>query len=143
MAYTNEDKEAFARKDRLIVAQSTLERAIEYHVGANSSFKLSDVLLTAKTFFDHVFNMADGNNVTTEHSEVKTKETPGGLCAGGSYVSNSDAVCLPTPTVAQTEWLEKIKEKYGFSKENVWEKCKKYPSNKEDAIEIIKIMKGN
>ncbi len=134
MSYTQEDKEAFARKDRMIVAQSTLERAMEFHSMQKTIASLDEIKATAKSLFDYVFCLADNKPILTGKSNGSVTS------CGHSSVDVGD---IPAPTLAQMEWLDKIQDKYGFSKEQIWEKCKKYPSNKDEAIEIMKQLKGN
>lgn len=123
MSYSQEDKEAFARKDRMIVAQSTLQRAIEY--AALYKIKQDEVLEVAETFFNYVFSKADGyGNTGNNNDNASTSNT------------------VPTPTLKQKEWLDRIQEKHGFSAEEVFHQYGKFPNNKNEALEVVKIMKG-
>jgi len=126
--YSDEDKEAFARKDRMIVAQTCLERAIETLsiTDESKNFSVSTTLSLADEYYNYVFDKADnkhGSNVN-----------------GDSVVHNSSPT--PQPTVNQKKWLDNIAKKYGYNKEDVWENYKKYPSTAEEAVECVKILKG-
>ncbi len=134
--YTEEDKAAFARKDRMIVAQTSLERSIETVLSLGShgleKFTLQAikqrVFETAEEYYDWVFNKADGE----------------GNVNNGSVRNTTDSIVpvLPTPTKQQLEWLGKIESKYGFTKEDIWKKCNMYPGNKDEAVVVTKLMKG-
>lgn len=126
--YSDEDKEAFARKDRMIVAQTCIERAIElleYDTEADAD-RLRRVLEIADKLFDYVFDKADNKHGSNDN--------------GDSVVHNSSST--PQPTVNQKKWLDNIAKKYGYNTEDVWDNYKKYPSTAEEAVECVKILKG-
>ena len=126
MAYTEEDKVAFARKDRMIVDQTCLERAIEF-ADVFEIKNRSEVIDIAETFYTWVFNKADN----VEKVDGRTNSS----VDGGSGV-------VPTPTKQQLEWLKKIEDKYGYTREDIWNKCNMYPGNKDEAVVVTKLMKG-
>jgi hypothetical protein len=47
----------------------------------------------------------------------------------------------PVPTKDQIKWLDSIKEKYGFTKEQVFDTSGSYPSTKEMAIKVVQQLK--
>jgi hypothetical protein len=124
--YTQSELNAFARKDRMIVAQTSLERAIEYKPNAD----IQTVLEIADKFYDYVFRRADGVSNTDSNMVDSTERV------------NKETV-IPVPTKKQGEWLNKITEKYGFTNEEVFTKYGKYPQSKEEAIECVRVLKGN
>jgi hypothetical protein len=133
--YTEEDKAAFARKDRMIVAQTCLERAIEF-ADVFEIKNRSEIIDIAETFYTWVFGKADGESHTAEKNFVEK------VNGGTNSNTGSSSNVLPVATKQQLEWLKKIEDKYGYTKEDIWKKCKMYPGNKDEAVEVTKLMKG-
>ncbi len=124
MAELNKDIDE--RKQRMIVAQTSLDRAISaLGIGKESSSYIS----LAEEFFTWVFSQAD--EVVRTKKPTIVKEDKG-------------TVDIPTPTKPQLEWLEKIQKQYGFTKEQVYKAINGYPNNKDGASKVVKILqKGN
>ncbi len=136
MANEQVDPEVWARKDRMIVAQSSLKAATEFVVGKNNLGGSLSVIEVAETFYTWVFGKADGESHTAEKNFVEK------VNGGTNSNTDSSSNVLPVATKQQLEWLKKIEDKYGYTKEDIWKKCKRYPGNKDEAVEVTKLMKG-
>lgn len=109
------------RRQKLIVAQSSVKSAIDYTAG--HEYSLDMVLQVADKIFDWVMNKGNNSGVTN------------------NSVSNTVAASIPTPTLKQREWLDKIEAKHGYTHEQIKKVYGKYPSTKEEALDCIKMMK--
>jgi len=125
--YTEEDKEAFRKKDILNARMSALKAVASNHEGK----EFGDIQFRSEA--DLYFKW-----LTQDQDWSNGKEISGG---SNSNVNSGNIVC-PTPTKVQLEWLKKIEDKYNFTKEQVWAKCGKYPGNKDESVEVVKTMKG-
>jgi hypothetical protein len=127
---TDNYKENDDRRQKLIVAQTCLERAIETLeiLSAGTAGNVADVFPIADVYYNYVFDKADNKHGLNDSSS--------------NIVSNSHLSPTPQPTVNQEKWLDNIAKKYGYSKKDVWENYKKYPSTAEEAVECVKILKG-
>lgn len=117
------------RRQRLIVAQSSIKAAIDYN--ANHEDSLDKVLHCANEIFDWVINKGDNNEVNSKPS----------ISCSGSNMSNNYTGSVPVPTLKQKEWLDKIETKHGFTPKQVKEVYGKYPLTKEEALECIRMLK--
>ncbi len=124
--YSEEDIKAFERKDRLNARMSALKAAST--VSEGSVVPAEVIIGEADKYYGWL----------TQDQEWKDGNIP----MGTDVVSNNNTVSnLPVPTTEQMKWLNLIKENYGFTQEQVFEAFKKYPANKDQAIEMVKQLK--
>ncbi len=129
----NYDPKDDERRQRLIVAQSSIKTAIDFF-GPESEISLQNVINKADEIFDWV--MSKGETFSGDNNGSGSGDRTNSPAVGGG--TNS----IPTPTLKQKEWIDKIAEKHGFTAEQIYAKCKKYPATKDEAIECVKTMKG-
>ena len=102
-------KEEWAAKDRLIARQTCVKAACNFSSGLPTSINV--VLSNAETLFNWIYEK--------ENETVKTT--------------------CPTPTAEQASALKKVLEETKWTKEQVWNKFGKYPTNQNVDICIRKI----
>ena len=127
--YSTEDKEAFRKKDQLNARQSSLKAASTVHEG--SAHPAEFILNEADKYYQWLSQDQEWKDVGQHSISTAT--------VGDINKSNTD---LPTPTVVQKEWLDKIEKTYGFTAQQVYEKCGSYPSSKDQATSVVRKLKG-
>lgn len=122
MSYNNDNDE---RRQRLIVAQSSLERAIDYCSWINlTDNDIPAITSVAGQFFDWVISQGDGS----------AKQIPAKVVDSGKTIS-------PVPTKIQQEWIDKIQTKHpSYTAQEMFCHYGKYPSSKEEALECIRTL---
>ena len=118
------DQSVWRRKDMLNARMSALKAASINHEGKEYSREY--LLKEADDYYAWIVQDQEWKN---DNTVVCDK-------------SNSNSSIIPTPTVEQAKWLKAIEEKHGFTKEQVWTKCKSFPSDKTSAVEIVRKMKN-
>lgn len=119
------DAEVWERKDKLNSRMSALKAAST--VSEGTAIPAEVVIAEADKYYKWL---------TQDQSFAEKENVP-----GNSSNSNSTNTVYPVPTTGQLKWLTAIKEKHGYTAEQVFDKCKKYPSNKDQALECVKLMK--
>jgi hypothetical protein len=124
------DPKIWERKDKLSSRMSALKA-------------VSIIYEQSKMNGDYVLDLADiYYNWIIQDQEWSTNDRITDISnSNNSELNNNNVVdILPTPTLKQKEWLDKIEAKYGFTAKELYTKCKKYPNDKDSALEIIKLM---
>jgi hypothetical protein len=128
--YSEEDKIAFRMKDILNARMSALKAASLLYEG--KSEPSSNVENVAGRFFTWLSKDQNWSKQDVD-SSINFDDS--------SCVPVTNVSTVPTPTLIQQGWLDKIKTKHGFSVEQVYKTYKKYPATKEEAIECVRLLK--
>jgi len=129
MANQNIDPSVWEKKDRQIIRQNVLNRAVDMFIAGE--IKYEEILAQAEAFFLWV----RGDVKAATPLPMPTKD-PKDLNTGIGNVS------LPVPTTIQQGFINKIQAKYsGYTNEMIYGVKNSYPTDMEGVVEICKTLK--
>jgi hypothetical protein len=120
--YSDEEVKAFERKDQLMSRMAAIKDVATVFEG--KGIDTDTILKEADKYYGWIVQGQLWSQDLVPVSSVKTSGPP-------------------VPTTKQKEWLDRIQKKHRFTQEQVFEKYGKYPSTKDEALECVRLLKGN